>query len=236
MKPYYEEPGITIYHGDSRECLGVLPDEEQVWCFDPPYSSGGFQEAGRGTGSIGKMGLLTSDDVIVFDRLSTRGYTLLLRDIFRFAGRCIEVCVFTDWRMWTITTDAIEYAGFQVRAMVVWAKPRNGIGRPWLNCHELVAFGMRGAADKERAGTANVIDCGRSDNEWHPTEKPLQLLAKIIGNLGTGVVVDPFMGSGTTLVAAKNLGRKAIGIEIEERYCEIAAKRLAQGVLNLAGA
>jgi len=233
MKPYYTDSTgtITIYHGDARECLGVLPNEPQVWIFDPPYSSGGFQEAGKSSGSIGKMGTFTSDDAIVFDRLSTRGYTMLLRDVLRYSRNCTELAVFTDWRMWTTTTDAIEYAGFQVRAMVVWSKPKNGIGRPWLNCHELIAFAMRGSASKDRPGTANVIDCGRSGNDWHPTEKPTPLLQKIIGNMDDGLIVDPFMGSVTTLVGAKLANRRAVGFEIEERYCEIAAKRLAQEVL-----
>ena len=68
----------------------------------------------------------------------------------------------------------------------------------------------------------------------HPCPKPLRLLKKMIENLRTeGNILDPFMGSGTTLRAAKDLGRKAIGIEIEERYCEIAAKRMSQGVMAL---
>lgn len=233
MTPYYDEDGITIYHGDCREIGAVLPPDDQVWVFDPPYSSGGFQEAGRSAGSIGKMGVTSADDSISFDRLSTRGYALLLRDALRFSRRCSELAVFTDWRMWTATTDAIEYAGYQVRAMVVWAKPKNGIGRPWLNCHELIAFGMRGSADKDRPGIANVIDGNRSGNAWHPTEKPLSVMTRLVGNMAPGVVVDPFSGSGTTLVAAKGLGRRAVGIEIEERYCEIAAKRLAQRALPL---
>ena len=68
----------------------------------------------------------------------------------------------------------------------------------------------------------------------HPTQKPVTLMKRLINDFfPTGVIADPFMGSGTTLRAAKDLGRKAIGIEIDERYCEAAVERLAQGVLSL---
>jgi DNA modification methylase len=111
------------------------------------------------------------------------------------------------------------------------ARPR-GIGRPWRNSHELLAYAMRSPSDKDRiAKQANVIEASRSGNEWHPTEKPIDLVHKILDNMHGDLVVDPFCGSGTTLRAAKDLGRRAIGIEIEERYCEIAAKRLAQETL-----
>jgi site-specific DNA-methyltransferase (adenine-specific) len=75
--------------------------------------------------------------------------------------------------------------------------------------------------------------CGNKETD-HPNEKPLSVLSKLVrlGTIEGELIVDPFLGSGTTLVAAKNLGRKAIGIDIEERYCEIAANRLRQSVFQ----
>lgn len=235
MTPYYSDDAVTIYHGDCREILSELEiDGPTVWVTDPPYSSGGFQEAGKAGGSIGKMGALTKDDRISADTLSTRGYTLLMRDVLRYSRQASEIAVFTDWRMWTTTTDALEYAGWMLRAMIVWSKGNNGIGRPWRNQHELIAFGMRQAADKDRvAKHGNVIQCARSGNVHHPTEKPVELLAKVIDNMLPATVIDPFVGSGSTLVAAKALGRRAIGIDAEEQWCEVAATRLSQEVLGL---
>lgn len=238
-RPYYQDESVRLYHGDARELLPqVLPDAPQVWLTDPPYSSGGFQEAGRASGSIGKMGALTSGDRIAADTLSTRGYMNLLRDVLRHSHNAVEIAMFTDWRMWVNTTDALEYAGFTLRAMVVWAKGNNGIGRPWRNQHELIAFGMRQAASKDRiAKHGNVIDCARSGNANHPTEKPIELVSKVLDNMLPGcVVVDPFAGSGTTLRAAKNLGIPAIGIERERAYCDVAVDRLGQAVLDLGAA
>jgi len=106
-----------------------------------------------------------------------------------------------------------------------------GFGEAW----EAVFYGMKGRRpiNGKRPRTVVRYDWSGAMDPVHPTVKPVDLLRRMV-EWSTGpdeVVLDPFMGSGTTLRAAKDTGRKAIGIEIEERYCEIAAKRLAQGVL-----
>jgi DNA modification methylase len=161
-----------------------------------------------------------------------------MADVLRGAAACNEVMVFTDWRMWIETFDALEYGGVRVRAMIVWDKGTPGMGRPWRGQHELVAYGRRGAASGQDTQTqGNVIRSARSGNKNHPTEKPVDLIGALIrGATGSGIVLDPFCGSGTTLVAAKALGRLSVGIEASEAFCEIAARRCSQETLDLGAA
>ena len=228
MRPYYESGGITIYHGDCREILPTL-EPAQVVLTDPPYSSGGFQEAGKSSGSIGTR----STETIQYDNLSTRGYDRLMREVLRCVNEADEIYLFTDWRMWIPAFDAVESAGWRVRNMLVWDKMQMGMGMPWRNQHELVVYGKRQPAQIMDGKSGNVLRCKRSGNKNHPTEKPVDLLGMLLNNAGEGTVVDPFMGSGSTLVAAKNVGRSAVGVEIDEQYCERAATRLSQEVLAL---
>jgi len=131
-----------------------------------------------------------------------------------------------------------EAIGF--KHAVVWDKGGLGMGWHYRRNYEMVLIGMvPGAACKWNGGNtqANVVRINgiKPSSEDHPTPKPVELMALFVrlhsdkGDL----VVDPFMGAGTTLVAAKNLGRRAIGIEIEERWCELAVKRLSQEVMPL---
>ena len=156
-----------------------------------------------------------------------------MREVLRHLNQTDELFLFTDWRMWIPAFDSVEGAGWRVRNMLVWDKVQMGMGMPWRNQHELIVYGKRSPAKITDGKRGNVLQSRRSGNEWHPTEKPVDLIGVLIGNTVGGAVCDPFMGSGTTLVAAKALGRPATGIEIEECYCEIAAKRLSQEVLSL---
>jgi len=128
------------------------------------------------------------------------------------------------------------------RPAVVWGGNYFGLppSRGWLVWYKRDA--VPSASQVELAWTSSdansalfdwPIAATNAERIGHPTQKPLALMRWCIGFVPAGTILDPFMGSGTTLVAAKQLGRKAIGIEIEERYCEIAAKRLAQEVLPL---
>jgi len=227
MKPYYTDSTgtITIYHGDSIEVSKHLP-KRTVIVADPPYCSGGFNETSKAAGS---KGTIQNDRDIQGDTASTETYVEMLRMLLRQTVPSAAY-LFTDWRMWTHTKVASELAGLRCRGMVVWDKGHGGMGVRWKMQHELICWSSR-VRSQMGAGLGNVVKSARSGNELHPTEKPLDLMRLLISNVEEGTILDPFMGSGTTLVAAKLEGRKAIGIEIEERYCEIAAKRLAQEVL-----
>ena len=110
----------------------------------------------------------------------------------------------------------------------VGSTQRNGSLRGFNNWEPILVYGLQ-ALSNDTIEAANIPDGDTGD---HPTPKPLKLMDKLLARVPGAVVVDPFCGTGTTLISAKNLGRKAIGIEIEEKYCEIAAKRLSQEVFD----
>jgi site-specific DNA-methyltransferase (adenine-specific) len=207
MKPYYERDGITIYHGDCREILPHVKADCVVT--DPPFGMSycsGWQE-----------------------RPIANDHDTSARDTFLQAWAPKPAVVFGRW-------DCPRPEG--VRARLIWDKGEwPGMGDlqfPWGPSDEeayVIGDGFAG----RRMGTVMRVRRLPGASLLHPNEKPPELLQIILQRCPPGVILDPFMGSGTTLVAAKLEGRKAIGIEIEERYCEIAAKRLAQGVLDFQG-
>ena len=214
--PYYEDEFVTLYHGDCREIDAWL--EADVLVTDPPY--GMRLRSGRG-GHQGDLQIAGDDDARVRDEA-----------ISRWGDR--PALAFGRW-------SVARPKG--TRAVLTWEKGEHvGMGDlrlPWKpNTEEVYVLGpwperlcgrttsvLRHLAI---AGTSSGAHLGRS----HPTEKPTALMADLIESCPPGTVADPFAGSGSPLVAAKRLGRKAIGVELDERYCEIAAKRLAQGVLD----
>jgi site-specific DNA-methyltransferase (adenine-specific) len=229
MKPYYEDTkaGIVIYHGDCREVLPELPSVDLVLT-DPPYVFGIASTADEG--KAGGWGDLMN---------SAQFYAVILREFKRLlSGKSGAAWVFNSWRSFPVLARAAYEAQWGIESLMVWDKCWIGPGgtRGLRPSYEVIAlFATQGFA----IGNRGIPDIARfpwdpSKRHWeHSAEKPSKLCEFLITESGGETILDPFMGSGTTLRAAKDLGRKAIGIEIEERYCEIAAKRLSQEVLAL---
>ena len=215
MKPYYEHGGVTIYHGDA---LALLPEiDADVLVTDPPY--GIAHESGR-------EGPFQHSQIANDETTATRDAALSL-----WGQRA--ALVFGTWK---------RAAPAGAHTALVWDKgPASGMGDlsiPWKGSWELIFVcgeGFIGSRDEGVLRGHSVVTWA-SKGRKHPNEKPVSLLRYLIAKCPPGAVLDPFCGSGSALVAAKDLGRRAIGIEIEERYCEIAARRLAQEVLPMGGA
>jgi len=201
---------------------------------DPPYSSGGFQEAGRSSGSIGTTGPNGKGHAIANDTLSSRGYMALMKSVLGHTNAGVAY-IFTDWRMWVNLFDICESSGFGVRNMIVWDKGAPGMGRGWRSQHELVLAAMRVTQpfDPKKA-QGNVIQSDRTGNKLHPTQKPVDLLEKILDVTDMAeVIYDPFAGSGGTMVACENLGRKCRAIELGPAFCAVILERMAQAFPKL---
>lgn len=200
--------------------------EADLICTDPPYCSGGFQETGKSSGSVGTTQWRTHKQ-IANDRLSTRGYSALLKSAFSNVGSPY-IYAFTDWRMWVYLFDIVESSGYGVRSMIVWNKGTPGMGRGWRSQHELIMWGAKETPpfDKHASGVGNVIDEKRTGNNFHTTEKPVELMVTLIRNVPfCSKIFDPFLGSGTTLLASEKTGRQCYGMELDPPYCDVIARR-----------
>jgi DNA modification methylase len=188
---------------------------------DPPYSSGGRQDGGkRHSTSIGTRGA----EIIARDNLTTKGYLALMS--MMLANVAAETAyVFTDWRMWTWTYDALEAAGYPVRNMLVWDKEQMGMGFPWRAQHELVAFAKRTGAKMGDGKKGNVLKCQRTRNDLHPTQKPVALIEAILSNDPGANLFEPFAGSGTTLIAAETVGKNCFAVDVTPTYVDVAVLR-----------
>lgn len=207
MKPYYDHVGIQIYHGDCREILSLLPKCDAV-ISDPPYGMDYNTDGNRFTLG-GRSFQKVHDDNKPFDASPWCDFPYAVLWGFNHYLKGLDP---GGVLVWIKRTDA-AFGCFLSDAEVAWVKGTQGIYCFRETIHTIAGF------------------------REHPTEKPEGLMRWSIKHSGApsdALIIDPFMGSGTTLVAAKNLGRKAIGIEIEEKYCEIAAKRLSQEVFNFA--
>lgn len=233
-QPYYEQDGIVIFHGDAMQYVQALPEVDAV-VTDPPYGI---------VGKFGASGLYGKRNMqFAFDQPEgVMEHIAAVVDLVAEKAKALHL--FCDPDHYGNIAKQVRKHGYTVKpwARVKKCPPPPMPGNWWPSAFELAMYAYKpGAFFGDDSGKrCNVFHCdgyrhGIRANEKvdHPTQKWLPMIEYIVNTIVPegGLCVDPFMGSGTTLVAAKLTGRRAIGIEIEERYCEIAAKRLAQGVL-----
>lgn len=242
MKPYYDAEGVTIYHGDAVEVLHGLTDlAVAAVVTDPPYASGARTEATKSSSGSMVRGLRWASKPIENDQMTTTGFVWLIREVC-YAVRPLlidggSLLAFIDWRQWPNLVGAIESTNMRVNGMVVWDKQSYGLGNGFRAQHELVCHASKGVPRVVSKATGNVLSAKRVENDDHPSPKPVALMERLLDVVSApgDLVIDPFMGGGSTILAARNGGRRVVGIEYEERYCEVAANRLAQGDLFTLG-
>lgn len=220
MTPYYDSEHATIYCGRCEEILPELPPADVVIA-DPPYGS-------RRPPQHSKRGALK--EVRGNDRIAPEWiFSLRLND----AAAVYSFCTWDTLEEWK---RLLAYR-LNMRSCIVWDKEIHGLAdlkTCWAPRHELILFGSNGRHEFNGRRPIDVIRCTRKQSDLHPYEKPVELMKQLLICTSGALIIDPFMGTGPTLRAAKDMGRKAIGVEIEEEFCEIAAKRLRQNVLEFA--
>lgn len=233
MTPYYSESGITIYHGNCREVLGVLYEDMRLahqafdlLLTDPPYGIGeaakNHASRGKPFGSAGttrkqlahateyersEWDDKTQDEPLAFAR------TLCKHQII-FGGNYYHLPPASCWLVWDKDNGGSDFADCEL----AWTNLKKAVRK--------ITYRWNGMLQQP----------GRpKEKRVHPTQKPEPVMVWALQHAPHDVrtVLDPFMGSGTTLVACKRLGKSAMGIELDERYCEMAAERLRQGALPM---
>lgn len=223
MSLYYQDDLVELHLGDCRGVRGWTTAD--VLVTDPPYGMG-FQSGMRKGAKL--------------DRIEGDQDTEVRDAVVSLWGAAKPALLFGRW---SVPAPAGE------RQRLIWHKANTpGMGDlsiPWGPAHEEIHLLGRGwdvsATGEKRTGsviTTNGVRGGAAGDEnitGHPTPKPVSLMEALIARTPPGVIADPFAGSGATLIAARNLGRRAIGVEVEEKYCEIIVSRLAQQAFNFEG-
>lgn len=216
MSIYYQDDLVTLYHGDCLELTDWV--NADVLVTDPPYGIA-YKSGGMSNATVAIKDTVANDD------------TLFVRDAaLALWGYEKPGLVFGSWRM-----DRPK----NTKHRLIWYKQSALPGMratPWYNADEEIYVLGSGFVGKPEQNV--LVTTSRQDGAYgevakigHPTPKPIGLMEKLIDKTPAGLIADPFAGSGATLVAARNKGRQAIGVELEEKYCEIIANRLQQHTL-----
>lgn len=220
MKPYYQDNFVTLYHGDCLEITDWLSAD--VLVTDPPYGI-----SWKGVTSGVNAGYEKHKNGIVGDA------DLHFRDQVLDLWGNKPAIVFGSWK---------KPRPEKTQHRLIWHKagmPPGALNAPFMTQDEEIYVLGQGFISTSPPMRSVIVTNEHRPQEvariGHPTPKPIGLMELLIERCPEGLIADPFAGSGSTLVAARNLGRKAIGVEFEEKYCELIAKRLSQQTFDFGG-
>ncbi|MBB5748552.1 site-specific DNA-methyltransferase [Micrococcus sp. TA1] len=222
MKPYYQDESVTLYNGDCQELADKWTSAD-VLVTDPPY---GVEWTGHNSSYR-----TDGERVTTTHKAISGDHDAAARDAVLAQWGNRPAIVFGSWRV--ARPDRTEHR-------LIWHKQGQAPGplkAAFMSQDEeiyVIGKGFRKSSPPLRsvittteARSVEVAKIG------HPTPKPVGLMEVLIDRCPPGTIADPFAGSGATLIAARNLGRKSVGIELEERYCELIASRLSQTAFDL---
>lgn len=224
---------MILHQGDCLRIMKELPaDSIDAVITDPPYSSGTRREASKGLRKSMTRGT-ADEEWFTTDSLTTNGFMWLMRECAVEWHRLLKpgghILCFIDWRMMPALAGAIESADLRHVGLLVWDKTYFGMGSCFRNQHELILHFTKGKSlPPQRRDMGNVLSFKPIRDGDHPTEKPVDLMRALISVVCPpgGTILDPFAGSGATLMAAQADGRDGIGIERETEYLRLQQRRL----------
>ena len=220
MEPYYQTENVTLYHGD---CLDILPElQADIVIADPPYGID-YQSARRIDRTQWKPKIQND----------TAPFVSWIPDSFNVLTEGGRLICFYRWDVQDEFYNALDEAGFTIKSQIIWDKVVHGMGDlagEFAPQHENMIYATRGRYTFTSARPKSVIRCQRVNAEslLHPNEKPAGLIEELILSLTerNDLVLDPFIGSGTTAIAAIRIGRRCIGIDISSEYLDVAIQRI----------
>jgi site-specific DNA-methyltransferase (adenine-specific) len=220
-QPFHQQQGITLYHGDCLSILPTLPAASVDFVLtDPPYlvNYRGRWDSARSP--------IAGDD--------SAGWLLpAYRELYRLLKPDSFLVTFYGWPHADLFVSAFKTAGFRLVSHLAFIKNVWGLGRFTRGQHENAYVLAKGRPKAPTSGISDVIEWTRDTDGLHPNQKPIGALHPLMRAFApeSGTVLDPFMGSGSTLIAARDFGLTAIGIDCDQRWCRYAASRLSQGLL-----
>ena len=232
----------TILHGDA---MRIVPQFEKnafdAVITDPPYASGGASQTAKNRSTTEKYSSLRGDKALPdfdSDQMDQRSWTRWMCEWLQVVRAACKpgapICLFIDWRQLPSMTDALQWAGWTWRGIAVWDKPS---GRPqrgrFRQQAEFIVWGSNGKMPLERnvCCLPGVFRQVNPANRIHVTEKPLQLMRDVVQICTPGGrILDPFAGSGTTVLAAVQEGYEAVGIELTDAYFQLGTQRVEQAL------